>query len=306
MAKFCGKCGTKLDETTGLCPNCDTDKLKSAENQEESSKNDKESGLESQVNKRKMKKQKKVAQKVAKKSKKVSGSLEQKIRRTVFKILLIFFLLVVLVGGTVGVLAYFNVIDNPIVLKFLDIVELKSMNYNSSEDINYENYKLEPLDADEYFEQNSNVTEEINVNDSNEVLTEAEVVETLAERGFKDVFITTEYTIDGIYNDAYEISDASSVKHPIYETYYVTEKNEFWTIMVINGDVMAIPVSYNLQSTLGVQVVISESISVTSYDSSTNKFYKNVPNESVMTVKVVEKIDAETLENLTIEVIDAL
>lgn len=28
MAKFCGKCGTRLDETTGLCPNCDADKLK--------------------------------------------------------------------------------------------------------------------------------------------------------------------------------------------------------------------------------------------------------------------------------------
>ena len=28
MAKFCGKCGTRLDETTGLCPKCDDDKLK--------------------------------------------------------------------------------------------------------------------------------------------------------------------------------------------------------------------------------------------------------------------------------------
>ena len=28
MAKFCGKCGARLDETTGLCPNCDADKLK--------------------------------------------------------------------------------------------------------------------------------------------------------------------------------------------------------------------------------------------------------------------------------------
>ena len=28
MAKFCGKCGTRLDETTGLCPNCDADKSK--------------------------------------------------------------------------------------------------------------------------------------------------------------------------------------------------------------------------------------------------------------------------------------
>ena len=23
MAKFCGKCGTKLDEQTGKCPNCE-------------------------------------------------------------------------------------------------------------------------------------------------------------------------------------------------------------------------------------------------------------------------------------------
>ena len=23
MSKFCGKCGSKLDEKTGLCPNCD-------------------------------------------------------------------------------------------------------------------------------------------------------------------------------------------------------------------------------------------------------------------------------------------
>lgn len=27
MAKFCGKCGTKLDEITGLCPNCDAVKI---------------------------------------------------------------------------------------------------------------------------------------------------------------------------------------------------------------------------------------------------------------------------------------
>ena len=28
MAKFCGKCGTRLDEATGLCPNCDASALK--------------------------------------------------------------------------------------------------------------------------------------------------------------------------------------------------------------------------------------------------------------------------------------
>ena len=28
MAKFCGKCGSKLDKTTGLCPKCDADKIR--------------------------------------------------------------------------------------------------------------------------------------------------------------------------------------------------------------------------------------------------------------------------------------
>ena len=27
VAKFCGKCGSKLDESIGLCLNCDADKL---------------------------------------------------------------------------------------------------------------------------------------------------------------------------------------------------------------------------------------------------------------------------------------
>lgn len=303
MAKFCGKCGAKLDETTGLCPNCDY-KLKNVENLEEPSKKEEKSSsiTKTKLSKKEIKKHKKAV----KKAKRQNWSLGKKIRRFIFKFLLTIFLLSVLVGGAVGALEYLDIIDIPIVSELLDIVGLKSMDYNSSEDINYENYKVESPDADEYFQQNSQVTEEINANDSNEVLTEAEMVETLVERGFKDVPITTEYTMDGIYNDAFEISDSSSNKHPIYKTYYVTEKDELWTIMVINGDVMAIPVSYNLQSTLGVQVVISESNAVTSYDSSTNKFYKNVPNESVMIVKVVEKIDAETLENLTIEEIDAL
>lgn len=305
---FCGKCGTKLDEDTGLCPNCDAEKLKNTKSRKELSENEKEKGLtpESQLNRKERKKQKKTSKKEAKKAKRASWSFGKKLSRFIFKFLLTFLLLVALAGSMAGALVYCDIIDIPIVRELLNMVGLKSMDYDGSDDINYENYKIEPLDAEEYFQQTSQVMEEINVNDSDEILTEAEVVESLAERGFKDFVVTTEYTMDGIYNDAHEISDLSSMKHPIYEMYYVTEKDELWTIMVINGDVMAIPVSYNLQSTAGVQVVISESISVTSYDSSTNKFYKNVPDESVMIVKVVDKIDAKTLENLTIEVIDAL
>ena len=32
--EFCSKCGTKLDETTGLCPNCDKKKRKKSVSQE--------------------------------------------------------------------------------------------------------------------------------------------------------------------------------------------------------------------------------------------------------------------------------
>ena len=34
MPKFCGKCGARLDEKTGLCPNCDADRLKELQEQD--------------------------------------------------------------------------------------------------------------------------------------------------------------------------------------------------------------------------------------------------------------------------------
>lgn len=308
MAKFCGKCGAKLDEVIGLCPNCDADKLKNVENQNESSKEDELniSASESQISTKELKKQEKALKKELKKAKKASWSFGKRIRRTFLRIFLSAFFLVVLVGGIFCTLVYFDILDVPIVEELLESVGLKIVEYGDSEEINYDNYKIEPPNADEYFQQNSQIAEEINANDSDEVLTEEEAIRTLAERGFKDFPITTEYTMDGTYNDASEISGSSSIKHPIYTMYYVTQNNELWNIMIINSDVMAIPVSYNIQSSLGVQVVISESEEVTSYDSTTNKFYKNIPNESAMIVKIVEIIDAESLENLTIEVIDTL
>ena len=36
MAKFCGKCGARLDEKTGLCPNCHANEL----NQERQSRSE--------------------------------------------------------------------------------------------------------------------------------------------------------------------------------------------------------------------------------------------------------------------------
>lgn len=69
---------------------------------------------------------------------------------------------------------------------------------------------------------------------------------------------------------------------------------------------MANPVTYNTESGRDVQLLISETETVTSYDSAKNKFYVIIPGESEAIVKTVGRIDAETLDKLTVEVIDEL
>ena len=108
----------------------------------------------------------------------------------------------------------------------------------------------------------------------------------------------------GDYSEATEISQGSSTKHPTYQTYYVSKNGDVWTIFMINGAIMANPVSYNIQSDLDAQVILSESNTVMSYDGTTNGFYETIPNKSSLIVKTVDRIDAETLENLTIGAID--
>lgn len=163
-----------------------------------------------------------------------------------------------------------------------------------------------PSEADEYYWNNSEVIKVIDVKESKDLLTEKQVIDILEERGFIDYPITYEYSIDGEYDDTTEVSENSTDKHPMYMTYYMSEVGEVWTIFVINGTIIANPASFNLESNLEAQLLISESEELTSYDSETNKFYVTIPKESVAIVKIVEKIDAKTLEKLTIEEISKL
>ncbi len=128
----------------------------------------------------------------------------------------------------------------------------------------------------------------------------------LNERGFVNYPILTEYSMDGEYNKTENISQSSSTKHPMYQTTYISNSGEIWTIILINDAIMANPVSYNMQSGQNVQVVLSEKDSVTSYDSAKNKFYETVPNESELIVKRIEKINVETLEKINVGAIDEL
>lgn len=151
------------------------------------------------------------------------------------------------------------------------------------------------------------VTEiEVKNSEEGEEMTESEVIELLKERGFTDNPITTEYTADGEMIDKKEVGESDET-HPYYQTIFLSETGEYWTIIVMKGSVIANPVGYNMESNAhGAQLILSESEVITSYDSVTNSFSDSIPNESELIVKTVDHIDAETLNSLTVEDIEAL
>lgn len=333
MAKFCGKCGTRLDETTGLCPNCHENKIKGlnqpdnqttevvptspppSETEPAESKRKQKKRLraekkaEKKLEKKRLRAEKKAAKKQARKQCKIDRKAERKARKKekwaakpwwgkmlniLLRCIMWLLMLVVAAATAVLILGRCGILEIPTSDEVFISLGLK------------ERYHVDAPDADEYFENNSTVVSVVDAATSADVLTEKQVSRSLTGLGFTDYPITSDYTMDGTYYRAAEISQGSGDKHPVYETYYVTKDDHVWMIFVINGKVMANPVSYNLQSGLGVQVIISETESVISYDGTTNQFYETVPNASELVVKVVDKIDAQTLETLTFEVIDGL
>lgn len=300
MPKFCGKCGSQIDEATGKCPKCDSNIEKNS-----TDINNTNSDF-SKATKRSLNENEKkdIDNKIKQRENKGDSPKKAKSKVKSFFIKLITLLLVlsILAGSITCFLAYFDIIDVPVVDSFFSLIGVKKDEENNEQ----ESYEAEYIDADEYFENNSDVISEINAKDSKDVKTEKETVEELSTRGFKDLAITTEYDMEGEYSTKTNISASSTDKHPMYEMMYATDNGDIWNIMIINGCVVANPVSYNLQSTRDAQLIISETDTVISYDSVTNKFFETEPNESELIVKKVSKIDAETLKNLTIEEIDNL
>ena len=160
----------------------------------------------------------------------------------------------------------------------------------------------EKSEAEQYYEENSQLIDIVNVEESEDVMTESEVKSFLEDRGFENCQITYSYSINGeygSYGDKTEVSDESSDKHPAYQMIYLSESGEAWIIDVINGAIFANPFYYNAESETGVMLLVSETDELTSYDSEGNKFYVTIPNSTEVVVKVVDKIDSETLDGLT-------
>ncbi len=165
-------------------------------------------------------------------------------------------------------------------------------------------YQVTPVDAKEIIEKTSTIIQEINVSDSQSVHTESEVYDIFRERGFNTNSVTWEYSMDGTYSQAKNISSYSSTKHPVYKYHHFTPDNDIWVIIETNGSIMAIPVTYN--ETKNKKIIICETDSFVSYDSATNKFFVSRPKDSQTTLKTIPRIDSETLDKLTEGEIDKL
>lgn len=134
-----------------------------------------------------------------------------------------------------------------------------------------------------------------------ETLSEEAVYQLLMDRGFGNVPITTSYSEEGDYIKEDVISESSNAHHPCYESKYRSDTGEVWNISVTGRNITAYPLSFNLNSSLEVPLILSESNMLTSYDLSSKTFYKSLPKESVFIVKQVDLIDRETLNSMTAE-----
>lgn len=138
MARFCGKCGAKLDEATGLCPNCDADeliRLQEVAAGTPDNSDDKELAQQEPSNKplskKAAKKQKKADKKAAKKAKKkekwASMTFGQKVRKFFTKFIAIAFCLVILLSIISSTLVYFDIIDVAVISTVLDKLGIKDI-----------------------------------------------------------------------------------------------------------------------------------------------------------------------------------
>ena len=173
-----------------------------------------------------------------------------------------------------------------------------------STDISTKKYQREDVEA--FFKENAEILAINGVNESKNVKSEQEVSKIFSERGFSDTLITAEYTMNGDFKEKTEIDDSAQTKHPMYQTSFHSSGDIYWVITVVDSTITANPVSYNLENYDKAELIVAETESITSYDSGTNKFYEVIPKESTAIIKIVDRIDRDTLDKITIGGIDSL
>ena len=158
-------------------------------------------------------------------------------------------------------------------------------------------------DAYKYYSENSKIIKIENAKDPNNLLTESEALNLLREKGFYAEPSEVKYSlsIDGEYISEQEVDENSSDRHPMYEYIYAGEIS-YWNITIIGKTITAFPFSYLLENDdIKTEIFVSETESVTGYDNEEGKFYINIPNKSIATIKVVDEITPETLDKVDLK-----
>ena len=134
------------------------------------------------------------------------------------------------------------------------------------------------------------------------VLTEEDAAKLLRERGFTDE-ITAPYAMGGKLRTDAKTSGGEK-EHPYYVTYYRTDE-VLWCITVYNGEVFAEPLTY-LNEHPEKPIVLSERETLTAYNSAEDAYYVIQPDAERCELKTVDRIDAETLDELTLREVSRL
>ena len=161
-----------------------------------------------------------------------------------------------------------------------------------------------PIDAADFYEDFGEIISAYSTS-SGSLLSEAGVIDAFAARGFTDVKIVSYFSLDGKYTGAVEVDPECVDSHPTYDGWYISNSGEYWQISYCNGFFMAAPLEYNLElEEGGIPILVSESDSVCSYDSSTNTFFVTKPREDVLRVICVDTLNSTALNTMTKEVLE--
>lgn len=266
MARFCGKCGTPVDEKTGKCPNCDVG---------------------------------------------FSDGAKKKKKGSVTLVLIVVILIIMLAATATVYFMFFGGLrgntggNGDSTSKNTNTEQTDEPSESDETEIDLgQNFEVPEFDADEYYENNSDLKKTISVRKSDTVSSEREVYDLLYDRGFDAAGAYYEYLIDGTYCGQTRITRYGSDEHPMYQCFYTSRDGSSWLVTEANGDLFAMYLSYDADDVNSARLIVSESDTITSYDGTANKYYINVPDSAQAVIKKVKTLDAEMLDDIAKEVND--
>ena len=270
MAKFCGKCGAKLDEATGLCPNCDADELKrlqevaagtsdNSDDKEAAQQEPSNKPLSKKAAKKQKKADKKAAKKAKKKAKRAAMTTGQKIRRFFLKLIAVLLVLAILAVGVIGVLVYFGLVDIPVaseLLEQLEIISPKATDTNTGSSLYTPDEDSLSLDEDSgvvyvnniiiiFFNEGTSqqdideivmsiegeVVGSLPIIDQYQIKVEPHTLQELVE--ICDTLKELDCVYDAIYDEAFQIQSDAVPDDPWTKTWF--NKGETWSETNPNG-----------------------------------------------------------------------